>query len=370
MKLKYIIATILSTALLTGACSTSKNCSEITLKDAFKGKFLVGVAINKSQCDDVDLKGSSIAKKHFNSVVAENVMKCALIHPEEKHYFFDDADRFVKFGEENNMFVIGHCLIWHSQCAPWFCHNEDGSLVDKTTLCKRMRDHIHTIVSRYKGRVRGWDVVNEAIEDDGSYRQTDFYKILGDELIPLAFQYAHEADPDAELYLNDFSMTKPGKRDKYIALVKELKNKGLRIDAIGMQSHMGLDYPMMDEFEKSIKMFASTGCKVMITEWDMSALPTVHEGSNVADVVSFDQSLNPYVQNLPDNISDLWNSRMDSVMQILLRNHENISRVTVWGISDGDSWKNDFPVPGRKDYPLFFDRDYNIKPFLSKYIIK
>lgn len=355
--------------LLTGVLfMTSCTAETLTLKDAFKDKFLIGVAVNQWQCSGEDYRGAETAKKHFNSIVAENVMKCEAIHPEENTYFWDDADRFVEFGEQNNMFIVGHCLLWHSQLAPWFCKDSVGNLVEPQTLRDRIRDHIYTIVSRYKGRIHGWDVVNEAIEDNGDYRNSDFYKILGEEFIPLAFQYAHEADPDAELYINDYSMNNIGKRDRYVKIVNEMKSKGIRIDAIGMQSHMGLDYPNLTDYENSIKAFASTGCKVMITELDMGALPSVNRGANISDTVAYQRELNPYPDKLPANVSEQWNNRMDELMTIYLRHADVISRVTAWGVSDGDSWRNDWPVRGRREYPLLFDRNYNMKPFLHKYL--
>lgn len=229
-----------------------------------------------------------------------------------------------------------------------------------------MRDHITTVMTRYKGKIKGWDVVNEAIEGDGSYRKSPFYEILGEEFIPLAFQYAHEADPDAELYINDYGMNMPAKRDAYVKLVNDMKSKGLRIDGIGMQGHMGMDYPDFTEFEQSIEAFASTGCNVMITEWDMSALPTVSRSANVTDSVAYSKLLNPYPDGLPADISDKWNSRMDSITEMLMRHSDVITRVTAWGTTDGMSWKNDFPMRGRVEYPLLFDRDYQLKPFLSR----
>lgn len=342
--------------------------SQATLKDVFKDKFLIGVAVNRDQTYGLDSAGARLASTHFNSCVAENVMKCEEIHPEENRYFWDDADKFVEFGEKNGMFIIGHCLIWHSQCAPWFCVDEKGNLVDKETLKNRMRDHIHTIVGRYKGRIGGWDVVNEAIEGDGSWRESDFYRILGEEYIPLAFRYAHEADPDAELYYNDFAMNMPAKRATVVKMINDMKADGLRVDAIGMQGHMGMDYPDFNDFEESIKAFASTGCKVMITEWDMSSLPTINTGANVSDTVAYKKALNPYPDGLPADISEEWNNRMQQAMDIFLRNSDAISRVCAWGVSDGDSWKNDWPMKGRKEYPLLFDRNYNMKPFLEKYL--
>ncbi len=362
------IAGMAMIAVSTTSCS-QKVDAEPTLKEAFKDDFLMGIAINADQASGRDSIGNAIAAKHFNSIVAENVMKCEKIHPQENEYFWDDADAFVKFGEENGMFIIGHCLVWHSQCAPWFLVNENGEDVDAETLKQRMRDHIYTIVGRYKGRVKGWDVVNEAIMEDGSYRDSGFYRILGEEFIPLAFQYAHEADPDAELYYNDYSMNEPAKRDAIIKMVNGMKQRGLRVDGIGMQGHMGIDYPDLGDFEKSIVAFAdSTGCNVMITEWDMSSLPTVTQSANVSDTVAARESLNPYVDGLPADAAKAWNDRMAQVMDMFVKHSDKISRVTVWGMSDGDSWRNDWPVVGRTDYPLLFDRNHEMKPFLGKYL--
>ena len=198
MKIRYVTL-LAAIAGLMAACGNDRKVEPgPSLKEAASGKFLMGVALNVRQAAGQDTYASKVVKRHFNSIVAENCMKCEEIHPAEDKYFWDDADRFVKFGEENGMAITGHCLIWHSQMAPWFTKDSVGNLVDAETMKQRMKEHIYTIMGRYKGRIRSWDVVNEAIEGDGSYRQSDFYKILGPEYIPLAFQYAHEADPDAE----------------------------------------------------------------------------------------------------------------------------------------------------------------------------
>ena len=231
-----------------------------------------------------------------------------------------------------------------------------------------MKDHITTIMTRYKGRIHGYDVVNEAIVEDGSYRKSPFYEILGEEFIPWAFECAHAADPDAELYLNDYGMNVPGRRDAYVKLINQLKERGLRIDAIGMQGHMGMDYPTVEEFETSLLAFAGTGVSVMITEWDMSALPTVNMGANVADVEEYKASLNPYADGLPEDVAKVWNERMKSFMDLFLKHSDKITRVTAWGVSDEDSWKNGWPIPGRTDYCLLIDRDHEVKPFLNEYL--
>lgn len=370
MKITHVILTLFASILVV-SCGNGKQATiteEPALKDAFGNKFLVGVAVNVRQSSEVDTASVKIIKKHFNSIVAEDCMKSANIHPEEDRYNFEQADQFVKFGQENNMAIIGHCLIWHSQLAPWFCVDQKGNNVSAEVLKQRMKDHITTIVTRYKGKIKGWDVVNEAIEEDGSYRKTKFYEILGEEYIPLAFQYAHEADPDAELYYNDYGMNVPERRDAVVKLVNSLKAKGLRIDAVGMQGHMGMDYPTIEDFEASMLAFAETGVKVMITEWDMSALPTVKRSANISDTVTFRKAMNPYPEALPDSVSAVWNARMKAFFNLFLKHADIVERVTAWGVSDGDSWKNNFPVRGRKEYPLLFDRNYEMKPFLKELI--
>ena len=365
MKLKHILLFIV--AAILAACSSEKRvATEPSLKEAFGNKFLIGVALNARQVAGKDSAATKLIKQHFNSIVAEDCMKSVNIHPEEDRYNFDAADSIVEYGEKNEMTVIGHCLVWHSQLAPWFCVDKEGKNVSPEVLKQRLKDHITTIVSRYKGRIKGWDVVNEAIETDGSYRKSKFYEILGEEYVPLAFQYAHEADPDAELYYNDFGMHHPGRRDGVVKLVKSLKEKGLRIDAVGLQGHMGMDYPSVEEFEKSMLAFASTGVKIMITEWEMSALPTVHDGANISDTVAFREAMNPYPDALPDSVSKIWNARMKAFFDLFIRHADIMDRVTVWGVSDVDSWKNDFPVRGRKEYPLLFDRNHEPKPFLRE----
>ena len=342
----------------------------VPVRDVFGSRFFVGAAVNVDQMNGTDKNGACLVARHFNHIVAENTMKSEEIHPEEDVYVWEDADNLVDFGEKNDIAVTGHCLIWHSQLAPWFVYDADGNYVEPEVLKQRMCDHIHTVVGRYKGRIIGWDVVNEAILEDGSYRKSPFYEILGEEFIPLAFQYAHEADPDAELYYNDYAMNMPAKRDAVVRMVNDLKSRGLRIDGIGMQGHMGMDYPDAGEFEQSIEAFASTGCKVMITEWDMSALPTLNRGANVSDTVEYEKALNPYPDGLPEDVAREWNERMESFFELFLRHSDKISRVTLWGVSDGDSWKNDWPMKGRKEYPLIFDRDYQMKPFMVSLIEK
>lgn len=372
---KLFAVALISSLFLTGcggsgsqSGSETNQTEEPALKDVFKDNFLIGSAINQYQVEGSDSTAMNLVKKHFNTVVAENAMKSEVINPQNGVYDWKLADEFVDWGTENDMFVVGHCLIWHSQLAKWFAYYDDGDLVSPDTMRQRMHDYITTVVSRYKGKVNGWDVVNEAVLEDGSYRNSPFYQVLGEEYIPLAFLYANEADPEAQLYINDFGMNHPAKRAKYVEIVNNLKQQGLRVDAIGMQGHMGMDYPDFDEFEKSIEAFASTGSNVMITEWEMSALPTITESADVSASIELEKKMNPYPDGLPSEVDSIWNQRMSTVLDILLRHSDAISRVNFWGVTDGDSWKNNWPMQGRKEYPLLFDRDYQMKPFMKSHL--
>jgi len=356
--------------VLLGFAITTEAQSVANLKDALKNKFHIGTAVNSQQYWGRDTADVNIIKRNFDAIVAENCMKPAPIQPKEGEFTFEDADQFVAFGKENNMWITGHCLIWHSQLPRWFCVDETGNNVSPDTLKARMKDHISTLVGRYKGRVNGWDVVNEAIMEDGSYRKSKFYEILGEEFIPLAFQYAHEADPDAELYYNDYNEWYPDKRAAIVKLINSFKERGIRIDAIGMQGHIGMDHPSIEEYEAAIKDYTDAGVKVMVTEFDLSILPSPRRdvGADIATNFEYQKQLNPYTESVPDSVSVEWTNRMADFFRLFLKYPGKVSRVTMWGVSDGVSWKNNFPVRGRTDYPLLFDRNYQAKPIVDEII--
>lgn len=357
-------------SLLFVVSCTPKTETTITLKDALKDKFYIGTAMNVPQINGEDSLSVKIIEDNFNSIVAENCMKSMYMQPSEGQFVFNEADRFISFSEKNNMHTVGHTLIWHSQAPDWFFVDDKGNDVSREVMIERMKQHITTIVKHYKGAIKGWDVVNEAILDDGEYRKSKFYEIVGEDFIPLAFQFAHEADPSAELYYNDYNEWHEGKRDAIVRLVKSLKEKGIRIDGVGMQAHMGMEYPTLDEYEKAIEAYASAGVKVMITEWDISALPQASKEatSNISDTVAYKKEINPYTAGLPSNVYQAWEARYLDFFKLFLKHHDKIDRVTLWGVTDNDSWKNDYPVVGRTDYPLLFDRGYKAKPVVEKMI--
>lgn len=357
--------TIVATAIMFIGCN-----KPTTLKEAYKGKFYIGTAMNTWQITGKDTAALKVITDNFSAIVAENCMKSGPMQPREGEFNFELADQFVDFGEKNNMFITGHCLVWHAQAPRWFFRDSLGNEVTRDVLIERMRNHIFTVVGRYKGKVKGWDVVNEAINDDGSYRKSWYYRILGEDFIRIAFQLAHEADPDCELYYNDYSMSVPGKRDGVVAMVKKLQEQGLKIDGIGMQAHVGLDYPELEEFEASMEAFGALGLKVMITEMDISVLPQPewNRGADISTNIEYKEKLNPYTEGLPDSARIALDNRYIDFFKLFLKHDDYVSRVTVWGVNDAYSWKNGFPVRGRTDYPLLFDRQNQPKSVVQKLI--
>jgi endo-1,4-beta-xylanase len=234
-------------------------------------------------------------------------------------------------------------------------------------MIERMKTHISTVVGHYKGKVDAWDVVNEAIEDDGSWRKTKFYEIIGEDYLKLAFQFAREADPDAELLYNDYSMFHKGRRDAVVTMVKNFQEEGIPIDGIGMQMHYGLDNLPLNRIEESIIAFGSTGLQVHVTELDISVLPFPdwRVGAEVSANFAYQHKMNPYQDGLTDSASVALHDAYLNLFNLLLKHEDIIKRVTTWGIVDQQSWKNNWPMRGRTDYCLLFDRNYEPKPVVA-----
>ncbi|RPA66652.1 endo-1,4-beta-xylanase [Cyclobacteriaceae bacterium YHN15] len=333
------------------------------LKEMFGDAFYIGTAISYKQASGEEENAWPLLEKNFNSITSENMLKWGPIHPNPGTYNFKSADQFVQLGKKLNAFIVGHTLVWHQQTPKWVYQNEDGTAIGKETLLKRMEDHIETLVGRYKGQIHGWDVVNEVFEDDGSYRNSEWYQITGRDYIFKAFQKAYEMDPDTELYYNDYNLWKPEKRDAAIALAKELREKGLRIDGIGMQGHYMLDSPDVKWIEASIIAISEAGFKVMVTELDVDVLPRprASEGADLNKNYALDEKFNPFTEGLPKEIEEQFIKRYADIFTVLYKHRDKISRITFWGLHDGASWLNNWPVRGRTNYPLLFDRRFEIK---------
>ena len=352
-------------ALSTAAAQTPAHIeSEPSLKTVFDEHFVIGAALNTSQYTGRDAAGAALVRHHFNTITAENDMKWERIHPRPDEYAFEPADQFVAFGEANDMFIVGHTLVWHSQTPRWVFQDEDGNLVSREVLIERMRDHIQTVVGRYKGRVHGWDVVNEALNEDGTLRESPWYNIIGEDYLALAFQFAHEADPEAELYYNDYSLENPAKRDGAVRLVKNLLDQGIPVHGIGTQGHFKMDWPSPELTAAAIEAFANLGVQVMVTELDIDVLPPAvrSQGADVSTRAELQAAQNPYTEGLPDDVQQALADRYAALFQVYVDHADDISRVTFWGVTDGHSWLNNWPVRGRTAYPLLFDREHRAKP--------
>lgn len=337
--------------------------SEVRLKDTYKNDFLIGSAVSYRQADGLDETSRALLEKHFSSITPENMLKWGPVHPEPEAYDFASADEYVALGQENDMFIIGHTLVWHQQTPDWVFEDENGDPLSREALMARMEDHIGTVAGRYRGKINGWDVVNEALNEDGSLRETKWLQIIGEDYLEKAFTFADEAAPDAELYYNDYNLWKPEKREGAIRLVKNLFDKGIRVDGIGMQGHYSLTHPEVAQVEARIQVFSDLGVKVMITELDVDVLP--RRGSEGADLDIQQKSadkLNPYTKGLPGGIQQQLAERYAELFTLFHQHRNKISRVTLWGVADNNSWLNNWPIRGRTNYPLLFDRQGEPKP--------
>lgn len=392
MKAKYLSFS-LAAALLASCGGAQKANDQADATDSFYKAYedcwYTGVSVNQwevaadnKMAEGRDYTGMVSADQtsnwdkitqNFNWLVAENCMKSEVVHPERNRYDFTLADQFVDKAKAAGMKVLGHCLIWHSQCPRWFHYNEDGSLVSADTLKAYMKEHITNVVNHFKGRVDAWDVCNECFEDDGSFRNSPFYQILGEEFIPLAFQYAYEADSTIELFYNDFSMNKATKVEAVCNFFKPLIEGGLKVSAICMQGHIILEdgaETIINQYDHSIRCIEALGVKTGFSELDLSILPNPYgfSGANISDKFAYRPEMDPYKDGLPAEIQAKADDFWCGFYKMLLKHKGSIQRVGFWCFNDANSWRNDFPIRGRSDYATLFDRNSKPKPTIQKLI--
>jgi endo-1,4-beta-xylanase len=329
-----------------------------SLKNAYQKDFLIGTALSANHINGGDAKATEVILREFNSITPENIMKSMHIHPTADSFYFEMADKFVELGEANDMNIVGHTLIWHSQLSEWI-----GKIEDKEEMTKQFENHINTIVRRYKGRIDGWDVVNEALNEDGTLRESVFLKVLGKDYLTMAFKLAEAADPEAELYYNDYNIEQPAKREGCIKMLKEIMANGGKIDGVGIQGHWSIKGTPIEEIEKSILAYSELGLKVMFTEVDLTVLPNPWDlqGAEVSQNFEGSPFMNPYPEGLPDSVQIKLAQRYADLFQLFLKHQDKISRVTFWGVNDGHSWLNGWPIKDRTNYPLLFDRNFEPK---------
>lgn len=348
----------------------SQSSALTSLSDAYSNYFDIGAALNRTQTSGQDPQSIAIVDKHFNTLTPENDMKWESIQPIEGQFTFEGADALVQYAKKTNKSVIGHALVWHEQTPSWVFEDDQGNEASRELLIARMKSQIFALAGRYKNDIKGWDVVNEALNEDGTMRESKWQQIIGDEFIELAFTFAAQAAPKAELYYNDYNLYNAAKMDGAITLAKRLKAKGIRIDGIGEQGHYGIT-PPLDELELSIQKVASLGLKMMITELDISVLK-FPEGENMGADISLNFELqddyNPYAKGISAESNNKLAQAYSDLFALFLRYEKEIDRVTFWGVSDNNTWRNNWPMKGRTDYPLPFDRSYQAKPFVRTLI--
>jgi endo-1,4-beta-xylanase len=339
--------------------ATDAPADPVTLKEAYGKMFAIGAAIPGPELTETEQK---LLVANFTNVTPENCLKPILTEPAEGKYTFDQGDAFVDFAQKNGLKINGHCLVWDQLCPSWFFIDQ-GKPASREVVLQRMIDHITTVVARYKGRVSSWDVVNEALGDGPEYlKPTPWQKSIGDDYIAQAFLAASKADPQAELYYNDYSIELPAKRAKALQLIAHLKKQHVRIDGIGIQGHWELDKIPYKDIEDSIVAFHDAGVKVMITELDLDMVPRQSHG---ADVSAKEQDENdPYPHGLPPALLQRQADQYAQLFALFRRHADAISRVTFWGLDDGRSWLNGWPRY-RTNYPLLWDRALQPKPALA-----
>ncbi|NLY88180.1 MAG: endo-1,4-beta-xylanase [Firmicutes bacterium] len=316
------------------------------LCEVYQDFFPIGAAVNSWTIDS----HKDLIEKHFNSLTPENEMKFEFLQPSPGNYTFDRADAIVELAEKNGMLVRGHTLIWHNQTPAWVFKDENGNPAGRELLLKRMEEHITTVVSRYRGRVYAWDVVNEAVADGQGpgYLRTDspWYRIIGPDYIAQAFIFAHQADPEAKLFYNDYSATDPVKSTRIYRLLKDLLDQGVPVHGVGIQGHWDINHPPTYQVEAAIRKYASLGLEVQITEFDISV---------------FSWGDNRRLQSKPENRLRIQAGRYRKFFEVFRRNKDVLTGVTFWGVADDRTWKDNFPVRGRKDWPLVFDEEHRPK---------
>lgn len=313
--------------------------TEVSLAKAFQDDFLIGAAVNKRTI----VSQRDLLKEHYNSLTAENEMKFESLHPEEHRYTFEEADRIAGFARENGMKLRGHTLVWHNQTPNWVFDDGNGGKAGRDLLLDRMKSHIETVVSRYKDTIYCWDVVNEAVTDEGAewMRPSQWLHGIGEDYIEQAFRFAHEADPKALLFYNDYNECNPGKREKIYFMVKSLLEKGVPVHGIGLQAHWNLYDPSLDNIREAIERYASLGVKLQMTEMDVS-------------MFAFDDRRTDLTEPTADMMR-LQEVRYKQFFELFREYKDVLTSVTFWGAADDYTWLDHFPVRGRKNWPLLFD---------------
>lgn len=362
--MKHLLRAAGLLALCAASCSAqtarpdAPPAAPLTLRAAARPPLLVGCAVSAADLQDTRL--AALVAKQFSCLTPEYEMMPQNMVDDSGHYTFARADAVVAFARAHHMPVYGHMLLWHFVSRTWLFQSPDGKPLPRAVALANLRGYINAVMGHYKGLIAAWDVVNEALSDaDGEYlKDTPARRAIGDDYVEKAFTFAHAADPAARLYYNDYNIEQPAKLQKTLRLVHSLQAQHIRIDAVGMQGHWLLDYPPAAMVSKGIDTLAATGVKIMVTEMDIDPLPRTASG---ADMATSESGANPYPNGLPAEMQQKLARRYGELVSAIAA-HSSVTMLSFWGTHDGRSWLNDFPVKGRTNYPLLFDRLYRPKP--------
>ena len=347
----------------TAAGLATLDATKVSLAQTYAQKFKVGVAINGRVYGDEDPAAAALVGAQFNRVTAENELKWQSLERQPGVLDFTQADAFLAYAEQHGMEVHGHTIVWHHQVPGWVFQNDAAAPATRQQLLARLEQHMSALAKHFGSRVQYWDVVNEAFNDDGSLRDTPWRTIIGADYLDQVFLLAGKHFPDAKLVYNDFSLEKPGKRDAVVNLVQGFKERGVRIDAIGTQAHFQLQSPTLEALDASLSAFAGAGVEVLVSELDVDVLPPAYknQGADLSLDAELSAQLNPYTDCLPSDVAEQAARRWGDLFEVFARHSEHLHSVTLWGVSDGYSWLNNWPVKGRTNYALLFDRQLRAK---------
>ena len=350
--------------------------NQISLKDAYADKFLIGNilsgGIDGKSLFRRDHKELALLIQEYNCLTAENSMKMQYVQPKEGVFNFKPGDALVDIAEKAGMEVVGHALVWHHQVPDWIFKNKDGNTVSREVLINRMKSHIFKVMKHYKGKIKYWDVVNEAVDikyENGKQvafmRESPWYKIIGEDYLELAYRFAHEADPDALLLYNDYSMTDLVKTRFVADMIKDLKDKDIPIHGVGMQGHWHLEWPSESDLREALDILSNINVKISVSELDLRVLPHPKQTEMGADIklnIKRLKELDPYTDGIPKDVLNQQAKKYSSLFKVFIEYSDVIERVSFWGVLDHYSWLKDWPVKGRTAYPALFDRNYKPKP--------
>ncbi len=336
---------------------------QVTLAEAYAPYFKLGVAVGSRVSSGRDPLAAELAAQQYNRATPENAFKWQSLQPREGQFDFTQAEEFLSFAESHAMEVHGHTIVWHQQVPAWVFEAAPGAELTRELLLARLGAHMSALAERLGARVQYWDVVNEAFNDDGSLRSSPWRTIIGPDYLEQAFMLADRYFPNAKLVYNDFGMESAGKRDAVVQMVRGFRAKSIRIDAIGTQGHFRIDAPPLSAIDQAITAFADAGAEVLVTELDVDVLPsaTQDQRADLSLSAELTERLNPYTECLPTNVAEQAALRWGALFELFLAHHDAISAVTLWGVSDGHSWLNNWPVNGRTNYALLFDRELRPK---------